>query len=121
MEWSDARFDAENGMASDDWGGSVAAKGSSILKTLLGGSSMANPLSLMSGALGAAAGSSATSSSNGNRFESNFGNTGWNVNFGEGSITSSAANGTARESISQWIGIAAGVVTILVALKMLKG
>lgn len=60
---------------------------------------------------------SATSGANGNRNQSTMDHSGWNVNFGEGSITSSAT----REGLSQWIGIAAGVVTILVALKVVKG
>lgn len=91
--------------------------GNAVMSKLLGAASVANPLTAAAGALLGAAGSTATSASSNNRNESTFDNSGWNVNFGEGSITSSAT----REGLSQWIGIAAGVVTILVALKLIKG
>lgn len=42
---------------------------------------------------------------------------GWNVNFGAGSITSSAT----REAASQWITILAGLAALLVAYKTLRG
>lgn len=91
--------------------------GSAVMGKLLGAASAANPYMAAASALGAAAASTATSASSNNKNDASIDNSGWNVNFGEGSITSSAT----REGMSQWIGIAAGVVTILVAFKVLKG
>lgn len=105
-DWAEGNFSAP-----------AAAAGSKIMSSLLGSASMANPMTAAAGALLGAAGSTATSASSNNRNESTIDHSGWNVNFGGGSITSSAT----RESMSQWIGIAAGIVTIMVALKMLKG
>ncbi|HYD63323.1 MAG TPA: hypothetical protein VEC35_23405 [Noviherbaspirillum sp.] len=105
-DWADGVFSA---------GGT--AGGSAVLSKLLGSASIASPWTAAAGALGAAAGSTATSASSNNKNDATNDNSGWNVNFGGGSITSSAT----RESMSQWIGIAAGVVTILVALKLIKG
>ena len=91
----------------------VSSGGGAVLGKLLGAASVANPLGAV---LGGGLSSTASSASNGNRMDSKVDHSGWNVNFGGGSITSSATT----ESVSQWIGIAAGIVTILVALKMLK-
>ena len=87
-----------------------------VLNKLLGSASVANPYAAAASALGMG-GSTATSASNGNQFDTSVDHSGWNVNYGSGSITSSAT----REAASQWIGIAAGIVTLLVALKLIKG
>ncbi|MEC4722942.1 hypothetical protein RY831_27665 [Noviherbaspirillum sp. CPCC 100848] len=97
----------------------MEATGNKLLSQLLNAPSvakMANPYAAAAGALLSPDHVAATSASNGNRGEASIDNSGWNVNFGSGSITSSAT----REAISQWIGIAAGIVTVLVALKLLK-
>lgn len=95
----------------------MADAGQMVMSKLLGSASVANPYAAAASALGAAAGSTATSGSTGNKFDTTVDHSGWNVNFGNGSITSSAT----REAMSQWIGIAAGIVTLLVALKVMKG
>ncbi|KRB70493.1 hypothetical protein [Noviherbaspirillum sp. Root189] len=95
------------------------AAGTMLMSQLLGSSSVAsaaNPYVAAANLLGSAAASNATSSADGNTFGGGYDHSGWNVNFGSGGITSSAT----REAASQWIGIAAGVVTLLVAFKMLK-
>lgn len=101
-----------------------SAGGTAVMSKLLGTASAANPYMAAASALGAAAGSTATSGSTGNKFESSFGNNGWNVNFGSGSISSSAdarqAAGT-LDGLSQWVGIASGLVGLLVVLKIIKG
>lgn len=95
----------------------ASGSGGAVMSKLLGAASVASPWGAAASALGAMTGTTATSASSNNKNDSKIDNSGWNVNFGEGSITSSAT----RESMSQWIGIAAGIVTIMVALKMLKG
>lgn len=101
----------------------VEATGNKVMNQLLKSPSVAaptmaaaNPYAMVAAAMMTPDTVSATSASNGNRGEASIDNSGWNVNFGSGSITSSAT----REAVSQWIGIAAGIVTVLVALKMLK-
>lgn len=97
----------------------MEATGNKVMSQLLKAPSvaaMSNPYAAAASALLSPDHVAATSASNGNRGEASIDNSGWNVNFGSGSITSSAT----REAVSQWIGIAAGIVTVLVALKMLK-
>lgn len=94
------------------------ATGSMVLSKLLGSASVANPYAAAAGALGAMAGTTATSGSTGNKNDAAIDNSGWNVNFGSGSITSSADK---REALSQWVTIASGIAALLVILKVIKG
>ena len=94
------------------------ATGSMVLSKLLGSSSVANPYAAAASALGAMTGTTATSGSTGNKNDAAIDNSGWNVNFGSGSITSSADK---REALSQWVTIASGSAALLVILKVIKG
>lgn len=84
---------------------------------LLGTAGMANPYAAVAGAVMGAA-QTATSSSAEGKFQTGYDNSGWNINFGSGSITSSAEK---REALSQWVGIASGIAALLVILKVIKG
>ncbi|HJV86921.1 MAG TPA: hypothetical protein VJ698_15755 [Noviherbaspirillum sp.] len=114
-DWADGVFSSGQQAAS--------AGGSAVMSKLFGAASAANPYMAAASALGAAAGSTATSGSTGNKFESSFGNTGWNVSFGSGSISSSAdaRQNAALDGLSQWVGIASGIIGLLVVLKIIKG
>jgi hypothetical protein len=114
--WSDARFDAQNGMASD-WGSGVAAKGTAVMKSLLGGAAMSNPYTAAAAVAMEAVKTGNNSAAN-SQFKTTYDHSGWNVNFGSGSITSSADRAAAA---GQWLNILAGVAALLVAYKTLRG
>ena len=86
----------------------LATEGIKALGTALGGSGPAAP-----------------SSSNGNAFDTKFDSSGWNVNFGGGSITSDRTSSDTKTPLGMDLGgntglIVLGLLGIVVAWKLLR-